>query len=423
MQFLTFNDIINPLELFTILGGYMHNVRKINDGTYWLGASDRRIALFENTYPLPNGVSYNNYLVLDEKTCLFDGIDSSVTRQFFENLDYVLNGRDLDYMVIHHMEPDHCAAIPELVKNYSKLKFVGSAKVFQMIEQFYHLDLSDRKIVIKEGSSLNLGKHELEFVAAPMVHWPEVMMTYDKKTGILFSADAFGAFGAMDGNIFADEVNWEKDWLDEARRYYTNIVGKYGKQVMAVLKKVSKFDVKMLCPLHAHIWRKDLDYIIDKYIKWASYEAEEKSVAIFYGSVYGHTAQAADILAVKLAELGLKNIRVYDSSKTDVSYMLSRAFEYSHLVFASSTYNLQIFDKMDYFLTDLKHHNMGNKIVGIMENGSWSPQTEKLIKERVENMNNMTILNPVVHIASSVNDESLKEIDDLAKALVESLKK
>lgn len=401
----------------------MHNVRKVNKDTYWLGASDRRLALFENTYPLTNGVSYNNYLILDEKTCLFDGVDSSITRQFFENLDYALGGRDLDYMVVHHMEPDHCAAIPELVSKYPNLKFIGSAKIFQMIEQFYHLDLSDRNLVVKEGSSLNLGKHELEFIAAPMVHWPEVMISYDKTTGTLFSADAFGSFGAMDGNIFADEVNWERDWLDEARRYYTNIVGKYGKQVMAVLGKVSNYEVKMLCPLHAHIWRKDLNVIIEKYIKWASYEAEKNSVAIFYGSVYGNTAQAADILAVKLAEMGLKNIKVFDSSKTDISYMLASAFEYSHLVFASSTYNLQIFDRMDYFLTDLDHHNMGNRVVGIMENGTWSPQTEKLIKERLDNMNNMTLLEPVVHIKSSVDDDSLKEIDELAKALVESLKK
>ncbi|MBQ7636584.1 MAG: FprA family A-type flavoprotein [Lachnospiraceae bacterium] len=393
----------------------MYNVRNVAEGIYWLGASDRRLELFENAYPVPNGMSYNNYVIIDDKTCLVDGIDDAVTRQFMENLDHVLAGRTLDYMVVHHMEPDHCSAIPELLTKYPDMKIVASQKAIQMIDQFYHLKVD--AVAVKEKDTLELGKHTLNFIAAPMVHWPEVMMSFDSYTGAFFSADAFGAFGAMSGNIFADEVDWEKDWADEARRYYANIVGKYGAQTTAVLKKASALDIRMILPLHGHLWRKDFNLLLDRYNKWASYTPEKDSVVIFYGSVYGNTANAADILAMKLAEKGLKDVRVYDVSKTTVSELVSRAFEYSKIVFASSTYNAEIFDHMHTLLTDLENHNLSNRTVGIIENGSWAPTAGKKITEILGNMKNMTVLEPLVSVKSSLDGTSLAKLEELADAL------
>ncbi|MCR5526223.1 MAG: FprA family A-type flavoprotein [Lachnospiraceae bacterium] len=400
----------------------MQNARKISEDIWWLGASDRRIELFENVYPVPNGISYNNYLIMDEKTCLMDGVDDSVTGQFLENLEHVLNGRKLDYMVVQHMEPDHCSAIPQLVAKYPELKIVTSAQALKMINQFYRFDPTDRTIIVKEGSSLKLGKHELSFVCAPMVHWPEVLMSFDTATGTLFSADAFGAFGAIDGNLFADEVDWERDWADESRRYYVNIVGKYGVQVNAVLKKAAGLDIKMICPLHAHVWRKDFDKLLSRYSKWASYEPEVRSVAVFYGSIYGNTANAADILASKLAEKGVRNIKVFDSSKTDISEMVSRAFQYSTLVFASATYNAEVFDRMHYLLIDLKNHNLANRTVGLIENGTWAPMAAGLMQRQLETMKNMNVIEPIVRIKSGVSDENLAQLEELAEKLAESLK-
>ncbi len=393
----------------------MYNVRNVAEGIYWLGASDRRLELFENAYPVPNGMSYNNYVIIDDKTCLVDGIDDAVTRQFMENLDHVLAGRTLDYMVVHHMEPDHCSAIPELLTKYPDMKIVASQKAIQMIDQFYHLKVN--AVAVKEKDTLELGRHTLNFIAAPMVHWPEVMMSYDSYTGAFFSADAFGAFGAMSGNIFADEVDWEKEWADEARRYYANIVGKYSAQTTAVLKKASTIDIKMILPLHGHLWRKDLDILLDRYNKWASYTPEKDSVVIFYGSVYGNTANAADILAMKLAEKGLKDVKVYDVSKTTVSELVSRAFEYSKIVFASATYNAEIFDHMHTLLIDLENHNLSNRTVGIIENGSWAPTAGKKITEILGNMKNMTVLEPLVSVKSSLDGTSLAKLEELADAL------
>ncbi len=393
----------------------MYNVRNVAEGIYWLGASDRRLELFENAYPVPNGMSYNNYVIIDDKTCLVDGIDDAVTRQFMENLDHVLAGRTLDYMVVHHMEPDHCSAIPDLLTKYPDMKIVASQKAIQMIDQFYHLKVD--AVAVKEKDTLELGKHTLNFIAAPMVHWPEVMMSYDSYTGAFFSADGFGAFGAMSGNIFADEVDWEKDWADEARRYYANIVGKYSAQTTAVLKKASTLDIKMILPLHGHLWRKDLNLLLDRYNKWASYTPEKDSVVIFYGSVYGNTANAADILAMKLAEKGLKDVKVYDVSKTTVSELVSRAFEYSKIVFASSTYNAEIFDHMHTLLIDLENHNLSNRTVGIIENGSWAPTAGKKIAEILSNMKNMTVLEPLVSLKSSLDEASLSKLEELADAL------
>ena len=398
----------------------MYNIREVEKDIWWIGASDRRLALFENAYATPSGMSYNNYLILDDKTCLMDGIDDAVSRQFFDNLTKALDGRELDYMVVQHMEPDHCSCIPELLLRYPKLKIVGSQKAIQMIDQFYHIKVD--AIVVKEKDTLPLGHHTLNFFTAAMVHWPEVIVSFDTSTGALFSADAFGAFGAMSGNIFADEVDWEHDWKDEARRYYANIVGKYGVQTNALLKKLETLDVKMLLPLHAHLWRKDLDTIIDLYKSWASYTPEKKSVAIFYGSVYGHTGNAADILSMKLAELGVRDVKVYDLSKTEVSYLVSAAFEYPALVFASATYNAEIFDNMHTFLTDLKNHNLAGRTVGIIENGSWALSAKKKMTELLGTMKNMTLLEPMISITSSVDENTMAGLDELAKALAETVK-
>ena len=396
----------------------MHNTRKINDDIYYLGASDRRIELFENVYPVSQGMSYNSYLITDEKTCLMDSVDESIRGQFLENLQYALNGRNLDYMVVQHMEPDHCSIVPELFRMYPDMKLVASLQAFKMMENFYSLQTEERRLVVKEGDTLELGKHTLKFIAAPMVHWPEVLMTYDVTDKILFSADAFGSFGAMSGNIFADEIDWDKDFKDEARRYYVNIVGKYGPQTQNVLKKASTLDIQMICPLHAHIWRKDLSKIISLYDKWSKYEAEKDSVVIFYGSIYGNTQNAAEILAMQLAENGMENVEVFDTSKTHVSFLVSKAFEYKTLVFAAATYNSEIFDTVQNLITELKNHNLSNRRIGLIENGSWAPVAASKMKAQLETLKNMEIVDPVVKVVSSVTAKNVEELSVLAKELM-----
>ena len=396
----------------------MHNTRKINDDIYYLGASDRRIELFENVYPVSQGMSYNSYLITDEKTCLMDSVDESVRGQFLENLQYALNGRNLDYMVVQHMEPDHCSIVPELFRMYPDMKLVASLQAFKMMENFYSLQTEERRLVVKEGDTLKLGKHTLKFIAAPMVHWPEVLMTYDVTDKILFSADAFGSFGAMSGNIFADEIDWDKDFKDEARRYYVNIVGKYGLQTQNVLKKASTLDIQMICPLHAHIWRKDLSTIISLYDTWSKYEAEKDSVVIFYGSIYGNTQNAAEILAMQLAENGIENVEVFDTSKIHVSFLVSKAFEYKTLVFAAATYNAEIFDTVQNLITELKNHNLSNRRIGLIENGSWAPVAASKMKAQLETFKNMEVVEPVVKVVSSVTDKNVEELSVLAKELM-----
>lgn len=396
----------------------MHNTRKINDDIYYLGASDRRIELFENVYPVSQGMSYNSYLITDEKTCLMDSVDESVRGQFLENLQYALNGRNLDYMVVQHMEPDHCSIVPELFRMYPDMKLVASLQAFKMMENFYSLQTEERRLVVKEGDTLKLGKHTLKFIAAPMVHWPEVLMTYDVTDKILFSADAFGSFGAMSGNIFADEIDWDKDFKDEARRYYVNIVGKYGLQTQNVLKKASTLDIQMICPLHAHIWRKDLSTIISLYDTWSKYEAEKDSVVIFYGSIYGNTQNAAEILAMQLAENGIENVEVFDTSKTHVSFLVSKAFEYKTLVFAAATYNAEIFDTVQNLITELKNHNLSNRRIGLIENGSWAPVAASKMKAQLETFKNMEVVEPVVKVMSSVTDKNVEELSVLTKELM-----
>ena len=395
----------------------MHCVQKITQDILFTGVSDRRLALFENVFPIPRGVSYNSYLVLDEKTVLLDTVDYAVGERFFENLAYGLHDRPLDYVVVNHMEPDHAATLGEVLRRYPQAQVVGNAKTIAMIGQFFDCDISGRTVTVKEGDTLTIGRHTFTFVMAPMVHWPEVMVTYDAADKVLFSADAFGTFGALSGNIFADEVNFERDWLDDARRYYANIVGKYGAQVQALLKKAAGLDIAYLCPLHGPIWRENIGWFVEKYQTWSTYAPENKTAAIFCGSIYGHTENAADIVANRLAEQGVKEICLYDVSKTDVSVLVSEAFRCSHLVLASATYNGAIFTPMENFLLDLKAHNLQNRTVAVIDNGSWSAQAGRQMRELVGAMKNMTVLEDGVSLKSSVKETQRAELEALADTL------
>lgn len=400
----------------------MYNVKKITENLFWVGANDRRIALFEGVYHAPQGVSYNSYILLDDKTILLDTVDKAVTHQFMENVAHVLNGRTLDYLIINHMEPDHCAEIPTILAKYPEVKIVCNAKIKTMMEQFFDFEISEEQFqIVNEGDVLNTGKHNLTFLMAPMVHWPEVMVTYDTTDKILFSADAFGSFGAIDGNIFADEVNWENRYLNEARRYYTNIVGKYGPQVQMLLKKVSSIEIDMICPLHGYVWRKDLGKFIDLYQKWSTYTPEINSVMIAYASVYGGTQNAAEILAGELAELGVKDIKMFDVSVTHSSYVVSDMFKYSHIVFASTTYNNGIFVEMENLIHDIVAHNIQNRKVAVIENGSWAPQAGRLMTELLSQIKNTEFISSGVSIKSAVKSEKREELKNLAKAIVESM--
>lgn len=399
----------------------MYNVRKVTEDIVWVGASDRRLALFENIFPIPRGVSYNSYVLLDEKTVLLDTVDASVAGQFFENLEHVLDGRKLDYLIVNHMEPDHCAMIGDLVRRYPEVQVVGNTKTFGMIKQFFGTDFAERAVTVKEGDTLATGAHTLHFVMAPMVHWPEVMVTYDEKDKVLFAADGFGTFGALNGNIFADEVDFDRDWLDDARRYYTNIVGKYGASVQALLKKASGLDIAVICPLHGPIWRENLGYILEKYQKWSTYEAEDQAVVILYATMYGNTASAADALAGRLAAKGVKKIAVYDVSNTHVSELISEIFRASHVVFAAPTYNGGIYPVMENLLADMKALAVQNKTVALMENGTWAPMMAKQMREKLAELKNVTILDAQITIKSAMAPEQEGQLEALADAIVASM--
>lgn len=399
----------------------MYCTKKIYEDLYWVGGNDRRLALFENIYPISRGISYNSYVLLDEQTVLLDTVDRAINDLFFENLEHVLAGRTLDYVIVNHMEPDHCASLAELVLRYPEIKIVCNAKTLGIIRQFYRFDADSRALIVKEGDTLSTGKHTLTFVMAPMVHWPEVMVTYDTTDKTLFSADAFGTFGALNGNLFADEVNFETEWLDDARRYYTNIVGKYGPQVQALLKKAAGLEIRMICPLHGPIWRENIGWFLDKYQHWSSYTPEDQSVVIAAGSVYGNTMNAAEILAGMLAGRGIKNIKLYDVSNTHPSVLVSEAFRCSHLVFAGSTYNNGIFTPMETVLLDLASHNLQNRTVALIENGTWAPVSGKLMRELVEKMKKTQILEPSITLRSSLKEEQLSALEALADAIAQSL--
>lgn len=399
----------------------MFCVRKVTDDLYWVGGNDRRLALFENIHPIPRGVSYNSYLLLDKKTVLFDTVDWSVSRQFLENIEAVLNGRKLDYLVINHMEPDHGASIEEVILRYPDVKIISTEKSFLLMRQF-NFNIDGRMIEVKEGDKKSFGKHEIMFIAAPMVHWPEAMVSFDTKNGVLFAADAFGSFGALDGKLFNDEVNFDRDWIDDARRYYTNIVGKYGPHVQALLKKAGTIDIKMICPLHGPVWRSDLGYFLDKYDKWSKYEPEEQAVMIVYASMYGNTESAANALATKFVEKGITNVVVYDVSNTHVSTLISETFRVSHLVLASVTYNLGIYPLMHNYLMDMKALNLQNRTVAIIENGSWAPKSGQLMGELLDEMKGMNILDSGLSLVSSMTEEKAVDMDALVESVIESMK-
>jgi len=398
------------------------SVREVTEDIIYVGASDRRIQLFENVYPIPRGVAYNSYVLLDEKTVLFDTVDRSVTGQFFENLTAVLDGRDLDYLVVNHMEPDHSSAISEVLVRYPNATVVCTRAAALILNQFFACDISDRSILVVEGDTLNVGKHTLTFVMAPMVHWPEVMVTYDDVSGALFCADAFGSFGALNGNLFADEVDFEKDWLPDARRYFCNIVGKYGPQVQDVLAKAATVDIRILCPTHGPVWRENLGWILEKYNLWSSYTPEEKAVMVVYGSVYGGTESAANALAARISQQGIADVAVYDVSKTHVSELIAEAFRCSHIVLASITYNMGIFTPMKNFLLDLEAHNLQNRVFAFVENGSWSPASGKLMKEIVDRLANCSTVGETVTFFSSPSGADADALNTLADAVAASVK-
>lgn len=399
----------------------MQCVRKITEDLFWIGGNDRRLALFENIYPIPRGVSYNAYLMMDEKTVLLDTVDHSVSGQFFENLEYALDGRALDYMIINHMEPDHCAMIEEVVRRHPDVQIVCNAKIAGMIKQFFHFDIDSRVVLVKEMDTLCTGRHTFTFVFAPMVHWPEVMVSYDTTDKILFSADAFGTFGALNGNIFADELDFEGEWLEDARRYFTNIVGKYGMQVQNLLKKAATIEIAMLCPLHGPVWRENIGWFVEKYQRWSTYTAEDKTVMIAYASIYGNTENAAEILAGKLADKGIRGIVMYDVSNTHPSVLVSEAFRCSHLVFACPTYNAGLFPNMETVLLDLKAHNLQNRKVALIQNGTWAASAGKQMKEILSGMKNMEILENEITLKSSLREEQLGELQAMADQLAEDL--
>ena len=402
----------------------MYCVRKVTNDLYWVGANDHRLALFENCFPIPRGVSYNAYCLLDEKTVLFDTVDWSACRQLLENLAYVLDGRELDYLLVNHLEPDHAACIEEILLRHPKVKLISNEKAFMLMRQFgFHVD-GHECIEVKEGDTFSFGKHTVTFVGAPMVHWPEAMVTLDVTDGVLFSADAFGTFGALDGKLFADEVDFERDWLDDARRYLTNIVGKYGPHIQLLLKKAGGIldQIRYICPLHGPVWREKLGWFIEKYDTWSRYAPEEKGVLIVYASMYGNTENAAQALAARLCDKGMRRVALYDVSSTHVSQLISEAFKYSHIVLASVTYNLGIYPAMHDFLMDMKALNLQNRTFAIIENGSWAVKSGDLMQKFVnDELKNMTVLNERLSLASALGEDKAVELETLADAILESV--
>ena len=399
----------------------MHCVQNVTENIYWIGGNDRRLERFENMFPIPKGVSYNSHLILDEKTMVMDTVDQAIRMQYLENIKYLLNGRDLDYLVVNHMEPDHCGNIEDLLKIYPNMKIVGNSKTFKFFEQFYNVSPSENYYEVKEGDVIDLGKHKIQFFNMPMVHWPEVMVAYEQTEKILFSADAFGTFGALNGNIFNDQVDFEGYYLSEARRYYTNIVGKYGAQVQIALKKLSGLDIKIIAPLHGPIWRDNLEYLLDKYNKWSSYTPEKQGVVIVYGSMYGNTENAANCIANKLAQQGVTDIKVYDVSKTHPSYIIADAWKYSNLVIASPTYNGGLYLVMDALLHEMASLNFQNRKVSILGNYTWATGALASIKERLSKMKDIEIIGSPLDINSSIKDNQEAALDEMVQEIVKSL--
>lgn len=375
----------------------------------YIGVDDKTIDLFESQYVVPNGVSYNSYVILDEKIAVMDTVDNRATDAFFKNLEEALNGRTPDYLVVHHMEPDHAANIQRAMEKYPQMKVVGNAKTFAMMTQFFDVDMQKRAVTVKEGDKLNLGSHELTFYMAPMVHWPEVMVSYESKEKILFSADGFGKFGALDT---------QEDWACEARRYYFNIVGKYGAQVQALLKKAAGLDIQIICPLHGPVLKDNLSYYIGLYDTWSRYEPESKGIVIAFASIHGHTRYAAEQLAKMLEQKGEPKVVLTDLTRCDPAEALEDAFRYDRLVLASATYDAGLFPCMEDFLSHLKAKNYQKRKVALIENGSWAPMAGKLMRAALESMKDITIVEPTVTIRSAVKESTLKELDALADAML-----
>ena len=399
----------------------MYCVQKVSEKIYWVGGNDRRLERFENMFPIPKGVSYNSFLILDKKTALIDTVDSAIRDQYMENILHVLGGRTLDYLIINHMEPDHCGNIEDLLRIFPDLKIVGNAKTFQFFEQFYKTKKPENYHKVVEGDKLELGEHTLNFYMMPMVHWPEVMATYESKEKILFSADAFGTFGAINGNVFSDETDFEGYYLDEARRYYSNIVGKYGMQVQNAIKKLTKNEIKMICPLHGPVWRDNLDYLLDKYNKWSTYTPEKEGIVLFYASMYGNTENTVNIIANGLAERGIKDIRVYDVSKTHPSYIISEVWKYSHMVIASPSYNSGLYHVMESLLHELTALNIQKRKVSIIGNYTWASSAIKVITEYVTKMKETEIIGDPLEVNSSLKEEELEKVNNFIDTIYNSI--
>ena len=398
----------------------MVNIQNVTSDIVWIGGSDRRLSRFENLFPLPNGVSYNSYVILDEKTALLDTADVSVAGQFMENLEAALNGRPLDYLVIHHMEPDHCALIAEVMKRYPQATLVGNVRTFAFLGQFFPELQSAAKVEIKDGDTLRVGSHNLHFVFAPFVHWPEVMVSYDEASKILFSADAFGTFGRVDGSIFADEHDFEKEYLDDARRYYANIVGKYGPQTLTLLQKAGGLDIRMICPLHGPIWRENLGWFIEKDQKWGAGTPESDDILLFYASIYGHTASAAQKLAALLQKKSGKHVVSYDVSETDVSFLIGEIWRCGKIVLMCPTYNAGIYPKMKDLIADMEALAVHDRTFALAENGTWGPLTVKLMRDRLSALKNCKIVDKTLTIRSALHPSQEAELEAFAAAIAEA---
>ena len=395
----------------------MKNTKLVAKDTVWIGGSDRRLALFENLFPLPNGASYNSYVVLDEKITLFDTADVSVADQYLENLHSVLGEKKPDYLVVLHMEPDHCSLLQTVLNQYPETTVVSSMQTFKFISQFFPELKIENQLVVKEGDTLCTGAHTFHFVAAPMVHWPEVLLAYDDADKALFSADAFGTFGALEGGIFADQYNFEAHYLDDARRYYANIVGKYGAQVQAVLKKAAGLEIEEILPLHGPVWRENLGWFLEKYQTWSSYAPETDDILVVYGSLYGHTASAAESFASVLEEKSGRHVVVYDASKTDVSYLIAEVWRCSTVVLFCPTYNGGMYPSISRFIEDMKALAVQNRTFALAENGTWAPVTAKLMRKELETLKNCSILDTTLTIRSALSAADEAALDDFAAAV------
>ena len=380
----------------------------VTEDIRYIGVNDHDVDLFEGQYTVENGMSYNSYVILDEKVAVMDTVDAHFGVEWLQNLETELNGRRPDYLVVQHMEPDHSANIAVFMETYPEAQIVSSAKAFVMMQQFFGTDFPERKVVVGEGSTLELGRHTLTFVTAPMVHWPEVIVTYDSTDKVLFSADGFGKFGALDV---------EEDWADEARRYYIGIVGKYGAQVQALLKKAAALDIAIICPLHGPVLNENLGYYLDKYNTWSSYAVEDEGVVIAYTSIYGHTKEAVEELAEKLNQRGCPNVVVADLARCDMAEVVADAFRYSKLVLATTTYNATIFPHMQSFIDHLTARNYQGRTVGMIENGAWAPMAAKVMKKMLETSKNLTYTDTTVTVKCALNDASRAQIDAPADEL------